>query len=232
MSNGDIINYSRNMSTERKVPRAFLTRRRRYSLNESVFEVVTEESAYWVGFIMADGCISRDKTSDSRRLRVNLKTTDADHLRRLRSFLQYEGQVATRDNGRYCALEINSARLAASLRRYGVVERKSCGASVIHLNTNLHFWRGLIDGDGTLYLYKNMYPALSLCGSEAILNQFADYVKTNFPLIKRLSIRECRSIKQVAVAGRSAIALTRHFYGDCSIALERKLQIANTIMNL
>lgn len=220
------------MIPERKLSRIFLTRRRKYSLNESAFEVVTEESAYWVGFIMADGCISRDKSPDSRRLRINLKFSDANHLQRLRSFLQYEGQVATRDNGRYCSLEINSARLVASLRRYGVVERKSCTASVIHLNTNLHFWRGLIDGDGTLYLYKNMYPALSLCGSEAILTQFADYVKTNFPALKRLSIRECRSIKQVAVAGHMAIALTRHFYGGCSIALERKLQIANTVMSL
>jgi hypothetical protein len=90
----------------------------------------------------------------------------------------------------------------------------------------------MIDGDGTLYLYKNMYPALSLCGSEVILSQFADYVRYVFPSMSKLSIRKRSSIKQLAVAGQKAITLTRHFYGDCSIALDRKLQIAKTIMSL
>ena|SRR5947209_5886475 len=232
LSDGLIDLPSLDMSLKQKTSRSFPTRRRKYTLNEGAFEVVTEESAYWVGFIMADGCISRDGTPDCRKLRINLKASDAGHLWRLRNFLQYEGPVATRDNGRYCALEINSARLANSLRQYGVIEKKSRRASVIHLDTNLHFWRGMIDGDGTLYLYKNMYPALSLCGSEVILSQFADYVRNVFPFMPKISIRKRASIKQLAVAGQKAITLTRHFYGDCSIALDRKLQIAKTIMSL
>jgi hypothetical protein len=219
------------MNLKQKTPRSFPTRKRKYTLNEGAFEVITEESAYRIGFIMADGCISRDRTSDCRRLRINLKTSDAHHLWRLRNFLQFEGPVAVRDNGRYCALEINSARLATSLRQYGVIEKKSRRASVIHLDTNVHFWRGMIDGDGTLYLSKNMYPTLSLCGSEIILGQFVAYVRTIFPSIK-ISIRKRASIKQLAVAGQKAIILTRHFYGDCSIALDRKLQLAKTIMSL
>ncbi|HEX8069972.1 MAG TPA: hypothetical protein VF546_08475 [Pyrinomonadaceae bacterium] len=220
------------MHLEQKRRRVFLTRRRKYSLNEGAFEALTEEAAYWVGFIMADGCISCDRTPDCRRLRINLKTTDAEHLQRLRSFLQYEGPVATRDNGRYCALEVNSARLVSSLKQYGVIEKKSRRASVIHLDTNLHFWRGMIDGDGTLYLSKNMYPAISLCGSEVILSQFVAYVKSVFPFMTKLSIRKRASIKQVAVAGKKAITLTHHFYGDCSIALERKLKTAKIIIGL
>ena len=220
------------VNLEQKGRRTFLTRHRKYSLNEAAFEVITEESAYWIGFIMADGCIVRDKAADCRRLRINLKSSDASHLQQLRKFLQYEGPVATRDNGRYCALEINSARLVSSLRRYGVIEKKSRRASVIHLDMNLHFWRGMIDGDGTLYISKNMYPALSLCGSEVILDQFAAYVSHSFPYMPELSIRSRSSIKQLAVAGQKAITLTRHFYGSCSIALNRKLQIAKLIMSL
>lgn len=215
-------------------PRSYFTRRRKCSLNEGAFEVITEESAYWIGFIMADGCITRDRPDSSgwRRLKVNLKSSDVDHLRRLQSFLEYGGKVAMRDNNRYCSLEVNSARLTASLRKYGVIEQKSRRTSVNHLDNNLHFWRGMIDGDGTLYISKNMYPSLSLCGSETILNQFAAYVVKIFPSVNKPSIRKCAGIKQLAIAGQKAIALTHHFYSNCSVALDRKLQIARTIMSL
>ena len=215
-------------------PRSYFARQRKCSLNEGAFELITEESACWAGFIMADGCITRDHRDSSgwRRLKINLKASDVDHLRKLQSFLEYGGKVAMRDHNRYCALEINSARLVASLRRYGIIEQKSHRTSVAHLEGNLHFWRGMIDGDGTLYLNKNMYPSLSLCGSEVILTQFASYVKIVFPTFGNLSIRKCGCIKQLAVAGQKAIALTRHFYDNCSIALERKLQIARAIISL
>lgn len=31
--------------------------KRKYNLNENCFETLTPESAYWIGFIAADGCI-------------------------------------------------------------------------------------------------------------------------------------------------------------------------------
>jgi hypothetical protein len=215
--------------------KSLLESNRKYRLNEAAFEVITDEAAYWLGFIMADGCISyeyRYSHPSSPRLRINLSPCDMGHLQKLKDFLGYEGIIALRDNGRYCALEITSSQLVESLAQYGVVERKSRTASVMELNNNLHFWRGLIDGDGTLYLSKYMYPSLSLCGSENILNQFVDYVKNNFPEIQKISIRKCASIKQLSIAGEKAITLTKHFYLNCPVALDRKWRKAEIIMNL
>jgi hypothetical protein len=122
--------------------------------------------------------------------------------------------------------------LVETLKEYGIVERKSRTAFVIKLNNNLHFWRGLIDGDGTLYISPKMYPALSLCGSESILNQFVDYVKGVCPNVQKISVRKCATIKQLAVGGEKAIILIKHFYSNCPVALERKLKIAERIINL
>ena len=207
---------------------------RKYKLNESAFDVVTNESAYWLGFIRADGCISYDYryAQPSPRLRINLKICDIGHLQKLKAFLADEGIIATRDGGRYCALEITSRSLVARLAKFGIVERKSRTASVIGLNDNLHFWRGAIDGDGTLYTSPNLYPSLSLCGSEMILRQFVDYVKSGFPNMQKISIRKCASIKQLAIGGEKAVMLTRHFYYNCPISLKRKQEKAEIIMQL
>lgn len=206
----------------------------RYTLNQEAFDVATDEASYWLGFIMADGCVMWDyrHRTPTARLRINLNTCDIVHLQKLKGFLQYSGIVGLRDNNRYCSLEISSNHLVESLREYGITERKSRTATVIKLNDSLHFWRGLIDGDGTLYLSKKMYPQLSLCGSESILNQFADYVKRAFPDIQKVSIRKCASIKQLSFGGEKAIALVNHFYFNCPIALERKLRIAERIISL
>ena len=121
----------------------YCTRRRKYTVNEKAFDLVTDESAYWVGFIMADGCISYNYQAPSYapRLRINLKTCDIGHLDKLRTFLKYDGIIALRDNDRYCSLEITSGYLVQSLKRFGITERKSRSTSIIGLDNNLHFWR-------------------------------------------------------------------------------------------
>ena len=53
--------------------------KKKYKLNEHCFdEIDTEEKAYWLGFIAADGCVY--KNSNAWRLQINLKSSDKHHL--------------------------------------------------------------------------------------------------------------------------------------------------------
>lgn len=56
-------------------------RPRRWPLDETVFDTLNENSRYWVGFLMADGSVTRN------RLSLHLAARDVAHLRKLRRFL-------------------------------------------------------------------------------------------------------------------------------------------------
>ena len=52
---------------------------RRYNVNHKYFEVIdTEEKAYWLGFLYADGCVIKTKTGSSLLLKLSVK--DEEHL--------------------------------------------------------------------------------------------------------------------------------------------------------
>lgn len=212
--------------------RRFPTRHRKCSLNESAFETITEESAYWIGFLTADGCITQNKHRPNSQpmLKVNLGLSDLTQLQKLKSFLGYSGAITI--CAKYCCLSVSSRRIVRDLEGYGVVLHKS-RRTMAHglLERNRHFWRGVVDGDGGIYIKAaNNYPSLYLAGSEQLLRQFASYVLLA-GLTKNLpTIRLCRSIMQLAVAGKQAVNIIEHLYYDIHISLDRKQALATAVI--
>lgn len=46
--------------------------------NKDYFKKInTEEKAYWLGFLMADGCVYKGSSKNSYRLQINLSEQDA-----------------------------------------------------------------------------------------------------------------------------------------------------------
>jgi hypothetical protein len=68
--------------------------RRSANVDSSGFdELSTDWHAYWVGFLAADGCISRDEKKNERRVQVVFHLADADHLRNLQQGLKADVPV-------------------------------------------------------------------------------------------------------------------------------------------
>ena len=62
--------------------------------NENVFDTIdTEEKAYWLGFIFADGYISSQKEGKKKQYKfeLTLGVEDIDHLHKFNKFIGYEG---------------------------------------------------------------------------------------------------------------------------------------------
>lgn len=139
------------------------TNSRKYKVNEFYFDVIdTENKAYWLGFIYADGYITSNKFG------VSLKDTDSRHLEKLKSDLESDYPIhiyksnSEWSHNKYCRLLITSEYLSESLIKNGVFRRKTeilKPPQTVPNELIRHFIRGYFDGDGGIIKNGNSYYA-------------------------------------------------------------------------
>lgn len=159
-----------------------------YTSNKFFFEKYTLNSAYWAGFIAADGWI-RDKVC---HIGITLKDTESYHLEKFAKDIEFTGtvkfrQILTKFKTNKTAkiykkstLTICGAKnLIKDLRiNYNIVAKKSLVLKPpIQISNNdikLAFLIGYIDGDGTISLSKNNRLELSIIGTNEIVSWAKD----------------------------------------------------------
>lgn len=188
---------------------------KRLNINDNYFDVInTEEKAYWLGFLITDGCIH-----DNQMLSLHLGIKDIKHLKLFSQCLESEYKISTYKNTS-CKLIINSNQMITSLRKLGLHERKTFTITVPILSYHLlkHFWRGAIDGDGWL-TYR---PSIGLCGNVNIVNSFREYCTSINNNIEKRKIQINKNLFQLEVCDTNSYPIIHNLYYNCTIALERK----------
>lgn len=151
--------------------------------DDSVFDVIdTEEKAYWLGFIYADGTISSSPLIEEKKndyqLEISLKLSDIEHLKKIERLFKYDNRV-TSDTFR-CRFIINSKHLWNTLNNYGCTPRKSLTLEFpdisIFTDKELvkHFMRGYFDGDGCVSWGNKEHTVITvqLLGTQSFLSSF------------------------------------------------------------
>lgn len=193
-------------------------------LNENVFNEITPDSAYWIGFLMADGCIWRNTVI----LEVGEK--DKKHIQKFKEFMESEHKISERvikrENKEFLAYRLSFAndKVVSDLEKHGVVSKKSLTAVALGLENNKDFWRGVIDGDGSLGEDKGKF-FIDLYGSLPLLTQYKEYVLNNGFTFKG-SILKKKSIYRIKIKNEKTAELVRHFYQGASSYLDRKMETA------
>ncbi len=202
-----------------------------YNLNHSAFDTITEESAYWIGFLMADGCIHNPE-NETPEIRLDLSSKDVLHIEQLKRFVSAEHPIRTRsvklksgNTATYSLLVFRSQQIADRLATFGVVPDKTSRETVMILENNRHFWRGVVDGDGCL-TFANKYPSFQLVGSFNLMNQFCTHIKIETGIVTEPRNFN-RNVWTVSLYCKKAFQVTEHLYTLAPIALERKRNRAN-----
>ncbi len=211
----------------------------RYALDKHYFDSIdTEEKAWLLGFIAADGCIHRNVLS------IALAQRDTEILEKIRSCLrsghQIEQIACNGESGTPAVrLSISNLYLAAGLRAAGITERKSLTAEAWQGPAELlrHYWRGVWDGDGWLTeevrcKKDSSYPVwdVGVCGSLPMMQTFARFVE---PIVGHLpGVKPNNSIFMVRFHGnKQPRIVVRLLYEEAVISLERKRLLAAELLS-
>ena len=164
---------------------------RKHFYNEDYFKKIdTERKAYFLGFILADGCVYLGANKNSYRFQMNLQIQDKYILEELQKdigsdYKIQDKQFGYKKNGNpkfISLLKINSSKLCEDLINLGVIPRKSMKQKMkeklIPNNLIKHFIRGYFDGNGSCSIRKNLI-SLDFFGSKTICLQIDKYLKIN-----------------------------------------------------
>jgi hypothetical protein len=214
-----------------------LTKTGRHYLRQDAFDVITDESAYWIGFLFADGSADKKK---QWWISARLTASDRGHLAKLRDFLGSThpitecpagnfGGYASKPSSRLKVPSVHLARRLLELGRYTGDIPLELTNIPLELTNSRHFWRGVVDGDGSLGVTSKGFPEFQVVGSRRVMDAFLDFLRRE-AAAARMTVRPSKSIYTVATAGHTATRVIRLLYGDASVGLERKANIARAIL--
>lgn len=204
----------------------------KYKYKIDAFEMIdTEEKAYWLGFLYADGYISKN----GQTLEIGLAEKDIGHLIKFSNFISegdlYIQNKTNKINGKSyksVRISIHNKKIVSDLIDKGCVNNKS---SILTFPTFIkedlirHFIRGYIDGDGSLYVTKGIF-SVNVLGTykfiETLNNVFTKYI----PSYTKISIynKQKSNIYFLLKHNSQAKDIATWLYKNSSIYLDRKYQ--------
>lgn len=204
------------------------------TLREDAFDDLrSAAAAYWYGFLLGDGSIV--PRGGTWQISVTLQGTDLGHLEKLKAFMCSENKItfyrrtAQRKSGS-AIWQVTSKALGDSLIRRGFAARKSFTAVIPEEGAkSRHFWRGLVDADGTLGCYGGNTPGrrrLGLCGSKPVVEAFRKWVADTWGGDLPSVVPHC-NIFYLSLNGKIATAVARELYHNADPSLERKQAIVD-----
>lgn len=201
---------------------------RKYELNERFFETIdTEEKAYCLGFIVADGSVDEHHN----RVRITLHQKDRDILEKMSRAAGSTSPVVHVPSKNQYKISFNSKLMVEDLARLGVFPRKSLtmDASMwehIPVDLQRHFLRGYLDGDGNIFLNRKYSSGVKflvqVIGTREFLEgTFNKFYKTTCKLYK---YRTCEMYCWKLSSKHACMDFLSKIYDNSVIYLERKFQ--------
>lgn len=196
-----------------------------YTINEDAFsDLTTEESAYYYGWLVTDGWVSKNNVS------IELNSKDLELLLSFKEYMKSSNLIFSRNReqksgsiSQMSSFGFSHKVVLDRLRELGLVENKSFITYCPEVfKYNRHFWRGVLEGDGHIEKSSNR---IGVTGSYQLTKDFGEYCTSLCS-----SIQPSQSSKEnvyvVRVSGFNRVKLVLdELYRDCELKLSRKYNV-------
>lgn len=251
-SNDSIINCAKKFKIGKNTLRAYLKEHnliknsKNYqndiSYNEKFFDNIdTEEKAYWLGFIMADGYTRTDRKNNPSQTSIEISKKDIEILNAFKNSIKSNHIIKERSRrtitgkiSELCSITISSQYLTSKLIECGVIPNKTyygfINEEIFDDNEELifHYLRGYSDGDGTINKNKGNYIFKLVIKSESILNTIANWIKKYCNIDPKITLWEDKlgSAYRLSIQNKKEYFIfLDKLYKNANIYLNRKYQI-------
>lgn len=214
-------------------------------LQEHFFQNIdTEEKAYFLGLMIADGNVFKDNTGRQASISITLDLKDEYILQKFKKVLNTNTNIGK--DGRGCGqIAVRSNIMAQDLQKYGVVPRKSNITylpSISNENMMNHLIRGIFDGDGSIIARPNpndidqnnrYLHSISFCGTHQLMEDISKFCeKVLFlKIIPKVYDYKDRQLSEIKIQNIEDIKTFGDWlYKDATIYLTRKRDIYNDFL--
>lgn len=216
-----------------------INRQNERGTNHSLFERIdSEEKAYWLGFICADGNVH----STTNQISISLAYVDLSHLEKFKKFIGAKNVIIDYKKTKSYKYQFYSKKMKQDLINLGCVPRKSLvlqfpKEKLIPKNLIKHFIRGYFDGDGCLsYSRKSklndlIAPTACIIGTENMLEGIRINLGINSGKLRLANKSGNPLVKEFGYYGKNAIIFLKELYENSNIYLDRKFKRYTTFKN-
>ncbi len=199
------------------------------SVNYRFFDNWSEDVAYWLGFIMADGYLSM-REGDTY-LQIEQKSRDVDIIYKLAASLKLLGRIYISPSKDSVKLLCSNWWLCNQLVSKGIPSKNKSSAATypqgMPQQYDKAFIRGLIDGDGWCSYndnqrYKTFF--IGVCGTLELLTEVKNRIPFDLNNISITISNKAKTCYHLNIQGKKGFDIAAWLYEDATIFLDRKKQ--------
>lgn len=194
-------------------------------------DIKNNEHSYFIGLAQTDGNLySQSRNRGKFSIEINIK--DSDIVYKLKEIFKTDVNVyvSTRkrktnfmESYESISLKIYDMNFRNELFKYVPEGKKSQIIEKPNGIVEVDYFRGIIDGDGSLGIIKNNRPFISLVtASEKLKDNYLEFIRINLGIVKRIERNARDKVYNIVIFDEEAQKLVKLLYYPNCLSIKRK----------
>lgn len=196
----------------------------------------TEDKAYFLGLLYADGCVSKDE--DNNRISLTLQYGDKNIVEKMSDYILQENKVKYNEKNNTVRLQFKYKQIKDDLATHGCMPVKSFKIrmpTTVPKDLMRHFLRGLYDGDGCIHLYEDRKQVyVGLTSNKTFCEELQKYLLDNIKINSRIKINKNGNPDMADLlidANAHKYLFLNFMYKNSNMSINRKFESYKEICN-